>query len=77
MKQKRKERILGRRTQTEKEIRDLLAEYGRQNQPIKIFCQARGLAQVAVLFLEEKIRDFPAQRRPPPWLYSPASPQDG
>jgi len=31
--------------QSEQEIRDLLAEYSRQDQSVKMFCQAKGLPE--------------------------------
>ena len=45
MKQKRKEHSRGGWTQTEQEIRDLLAEYSRQDQSVKMFCQGKGLPE--------------------------------
>lgn len=45
MKQKRKENSRSQWTETEQEIRDLLAEYSRQDQSVKMFCQARGLPE--------------------------------
>jgi hypothetical protein len=45
MKQKRKENSRGQWTETEQEIRDLLAEYSRQDQSVKMFCQGKGLPE--------------------------------
>jgi hypothetical protein len=45
MKQKRKENSRGGWMQTEQEIRDLLAEYSRQDQSVKMFCQAKDLPE--------------------------------
>jgi hypothetical protein len=45
MKQKRKENSRGGWTQTEQDIRDLLAEYSTQHQSVKMFCQAKGLPE--------------------------------
>lgn len=45
MKQKRKENPRGQWKETEQEIRDLLAEYSRQDKSVKMFCQARGLPE--------------------------------
>jgi hypothetical protein len=45
MKQKRKENSRGGWTQTEQDIRNLLAEYSRQDQSVKMFCQAKGLPE--------------------------------
>jgi|GEM_PF-1847679 len=45
MKLKRKENPRGRWTRTEEEIRELLAEYSRQDQSVKMFCQGKGLPE--------------------------------
>ena len=45
MKQKRKENSRGQWTESEQDIRELLAEYSRQDQSVKIFCQAKGLPE--------------------------------
>jgi len=45
MKQKRKESSRSQWPQSEQQIRGLLAEYGRQGQSVKIFCQAKGLPE--------------------------------
>jgi len=45
MRKKRKENSRGQWTETEQEIRDLLAEYSRQDQSIKMFCQVKGLPE--------------------------------
>lgn len=45
MKQKQKEHSRGGWTHTEQGIRELLAEYSRQEQSVKMFCQAKGLPE--------------------------------
>jgi hypothetical protein len=45
MKQKRKGNSRVGWKQTEQEVRDLLAEYSRQDQSVKMFCQAKDLPE--------------------------------
>ena len=45
MKQKRRENSRGRWTETEQDIRELLAAYSRQDQSVKMFCESRGLPE--------------------------------
>ena len=56
MKQKRKENCRGPWTQTEQEVRDLLAEYSRQDQSVKMFCQGKGLPEWRFYSWKKKYR---------------------